>query len=91
MDLITNKGNFKALIICLGLIFFQEFSGINGILLYCHQIFSKTGSNFDVSFSAIIVASVQVLASACTPFVVDRLGRRLILLASALGMVVFLV
>jgi MFS family permease len=91
LDIVTNKGNVRALTICLGLIMFQEFSGINGILLYCHQIFSKTGSSFDSSISSILVASVQVLASACTPFVADRLGRRLILLASALGMVVFLV
>lgn len=86
MDLFKNKGNIKALIICAGLISFQQLSGINVILFYSQKIFSKTGSSLSPAISTILVGIVQVLASGATPLIVDRLGRKPILLVSAAGM-----
>lgn len=90
MDLFNNKGNFKALMICGGLISFQQLSGINVILFYSQKIFEKTGSSLEPAIATIMVGTVQVLASAVTPIVADRLGRRPILLVSAAGMAVCL-
>ncbi|XP_053683806.1 facilitated trehalose transporter Tret1 [Sabethes cyaneus] len=86
MDLFKSKGNVKALIICAGLISFQQLSGINVILFYSQMIFAKTGSSLEPAVSTILVGVVQVLASGATPLIVDRLGRKPILLASAGGM-----
>lgn len=86
MDLFKSKGNIKALIICAGLISFQQLSGINVILFYSQKIFAKTGSSMSPAISTILVGVVQVLASGATPLIVDRLGRKPILLASAAGM-----
>lgn len=86
MDLFKNKGNVKALIICAGLISFQQLSGINVILFYSQNIFTKTGSDMSPAISTILVGVVQVLASGATPLIVDRLGRKPILLVSAAGM-----
>ncbi|XP_059610133.1 facilitated trehalose transporter Tret1 [Phlebotomus argentipes] len=87
-DLVRNKGNFKALIICAGLISFQQLSGINVVLFYSQIIFAKTGSSLEPAIATIIVGIVQVVASGLTPFVVDRLGRKIILLFSGLGMAI---
>lgn len=86
MDLFKSKGNVKALIICAGLISFQQLSGINVILFYSQTIFAKTGSSMSPAISTILVGIVQVLASGATPLIVDRLGRKPILLVSAAGM-----
>lgn len=86
MDLFKNKGNIRALIICSGLISFQQLSGINVILFYTQTIFMKTGSSLAPEISTILVGIVQVLASGATPLIVDRLGRKIILLVSAAGM-----
>ncbi|GAB0096483.1 TRET1 [Sergentomyia squamirostris] len=87
-DLVANKGNLKALIICAGLISFQQLSGINVVLFYSQVIFQKTGSSLEPAIATIIVGIVQVIASGCTPLVVDRLGRKIILLVSGIGMAV---
>lgn len=86
MDLFNSKGNLKALIICAGLISFQQLSGINVILFYSQTIFAKTGSSLEPAISTILVGVVQVLASGATPLIADRLGRKPILLFSAAGM-----
>lgn len=86
MDIFKSKGTIKALIICSGLISFQQLSGINVILFYSQTIFAKTGSSLEPAVSTILVGVVQVLASGATPLIVDRLGRKPILLVSAGGM-----
>lgn len=91
VDLFINKGNLRALIISVGLICFQQLSGINAILFYTKTIFEKTGSSLDPALATILVSIVQVVASGCTPLIVDRLGRKLILLVSAAGMCLSLV
>uniref|UniRef100_A0A1Y9H2R2 Facilitated trehalose transporter Tret1 n=1 Tax=Anopheles dirus TaxID=7168 RepID=A0A1Y9H2R2_9DIPT len=90
LDLFRNSGNVKALIICAGLISFQQLSGINIILFYSQNIFASTGSSLSPAVSTILVGAVQVLASGATPLIVDRLGRKPILLTSAGGMCVSL-
>lgn len=69
---------------------FQQLSGINVVLFYSQSIFEKAGSSLDPSIATILVGIVQVLASGCTPLIVDRLGRKIILLVSAAGMAVCL-
>ncbi|XP_073963516.1 facilitated trehalose transporter Tret1 [Choristoneura fumiferana] len=78
-------GNFKAFYISCALVFFQQFCGINAVLFYMTNIFEAAGSDLDSSIATIIIGCVQVGASCVTPFVVDRLGRRLLLLISSCG------
>lgn len=85
-DLFSTRGNVKALIIGSGLVAFQQLSGINVILFYSTSIFQKTGSSMEPAVSTIVVGVVQVLASGCTPLIAARLGKKLILLVSAVGM-----
>ncbi|CAH0684158.1 unnamed protein product [Chilo suppressalis] len=77
--------NFKAFYISCALVFFQQFSGINAVLFYMTDIFQAAGSSLDSSIATIIIGAVQLVASCITPFVVDRLGRRILLLISSCG------
>nr|CAD7418598.1 unnamed protein product [Timema poppensis] len=90
-DLISTKATATALYLSVGLVSLQQLTGINAILFYCQTIFESSGSGLDSSVATIIVGTVMLLASTCTPFVVDSLGRRILLLFSAGGMAVSLV
>ncbi|KAJ9581438.1 hypothetical protein L9F63_023370 [Diploptera punctata] len=83
-DLIATRGNIKALYLSLGLVTFQQLSGINAVLFYSQDIFRASGSSISPAVATIIVGVVMFLASAVTPLVVDKLGRRLLLLVSAI-------
>lgn len=72
----------------MGILSFQQLSGINVVLFYSQSIFEKAGSSMEPAIATIFVGIVQVLASCCTPLVVDRLGRKIILLFSAAGMAI---
>lgn len=88
MDVFRSKANFKALIISSGLVSFQQLSGINAVLFFSTSIFSSAGGGLDPAISSILVGIVMVIASGITPLVVDRLGRKIILMFSAGGMAV---
>ncbi|CAH2059088.1 unnamed protein product, partial [Iphiclides podalirius] len=77
--------NFKGFYICCVLLAVQQFSGIGAVLFYMNTIFGAAGSELDPSIATIVVGAVQVLASMVTPLVVDRLGRRILLLISTSG------
>ncbi|XP_055907658.1 facilitated trehalose transporter Tret1-like [Eupeodes corollae] len=82
-DVVKNKGNRKALLICAGLISFQQLSGINVVLFNSQTIFIKANTGLDPAIATIIVGCVQVGSSGLTPLIADRLGRKIILLVSA--------
>lgn len=90
-DIFANKGNVRALIISAGLISFQQLSGINVVLFYSQSIFEKAGSSMEPAVATILVGVVMVVCSGLTPLIVDRLGRKIILLFSAAGMCICLV
>lgn len=95
LDVFKNRASIKALIISVGLIAFQQLSGINAILFYSTSIFIKAGGEYegalDPALSTILVGVVSLLAAGITPLIADRLGRKIILLFSAAGMAVSLV
>ncbi|XP_063834591.1 facilitated trehalose transporter Tret1-2 homolog [Ostrinia nubilalis] len=82
---IFRGSNFKAFYISCALVFFQQFSGINAVLFYMTDIFTAAGSTLEPAIATIIIGAVQLMASCITPFVVDRLGRRILLLISSCG------
>ncbi|XP_060822248.1 facilitated trehalose transporter Tret1-like [Bombus pascuorum] len=90
-DLFNVKANLKALIYTSLLVAFQQCSGINVVLFYMGSIFQAAHSALPDSISTLIVGSVQVVASMVTPVIVDRLGRRLLLITSGVGEIVSLI
>jgi SP family facilitated glucose transporter-like MFS transporter 8 len=86
LEAIRSRVVQKGLVIALGLMFFQQLSGVNSIIFYASDIFSKAGSTIDPNEAAIIVGAVQVVSVFFSTLVVDRLGRRILLLASIIVM-----
>ncbi|KAL8144069.1 hypothetical protein V2J09_017101 [Rumex salicifolius] len=73
------------LMIGIGLLMLQQLSGINGVLFYSSSIFKEAGveSSDAATFG---LGATQVVATMVTTWLVDRAGRRLLLIMSSAGM-----
>ncbi|KAJ8955984.1 hypothetical protein NQ318_006255, partial [Aromia moschata] len=72
----------RAIFICFSLMFFQQMSGVNAVIFYTGDIFESAGSTLISSTATIIVGVMQVVATLVSSIVVDKFGRKLLLLAS---------
>lgn len=81
-DVLTSPLAVKALVISTGLVSFQQLGGICVVLFYTETIFQAAGSTMPASLSAAIVGTVMVVMSFCLMPVMDRAGRRVLLLVS---------
>lgn len=76
----------KALFISLGLMFFQQMSGVNAVIFFTKGIFESANTGIDSGVATIIVGVMQVISVLVSSIIVDKAGRRLLLLPSALAM-----
>ncbi|XP_037933161.1 facilitated trehalose transporter Tret1 [Teleopsis dalmanni] len=82
MSALLRPTTLKALFISLGLMFFQQLCGINAVIFYSTDIFRDAQTGIDEQLSTILVGVMQVIATFVSVIVVDKLGRRILLLAS---------
>ena len=59
VQLFTKSIYLKPLGISMGLMFFQQFSGINQVLIYLQAIFLKAGSDMDPGLNGFLVTLIQ--------------------------------
>ncbi|XP_032310735.1 facilitated trehalose transporter Tret1-2 homolog isoform X2 [Drosophila ananassae] len=78
----------KALAISLGLMFFQQVCGINAVIFYSSRIFKEANTGIGEQWATILIGIMQVVATFVSTLVVDKLGRRILLLASGCAMAV---
>ncbi|XP_012531503.1 facilitated trehalose transporter Tret1 [Monomorium pharaonis] len=90
-DLIRNRAAKKALLASLGSMFFQQLSGINAVIFYTVTIFQASGSSMPADVASIIVAIVQMITTGVAALIVDRAGRKPLLIFSSSVMLVSLV
>jgi hypothetical protein len=91
-DIFSSKENLKALIISSGLLAFQQMSGISVVLYYSQSIFEKTtGNSLEPAVSTILLGLTLFFCASMSLLIIERLGRKQILLFSAAGMFVSLV
>lgn len=78
-----------ALIITVGIFFFQQFSGVNTIIYYSPIIFKMAGivSNTGSILPSIIIGVVNVMACGLSIALLDRVGRRKLYIIGISGMI----
>ncbi|KPK32429.1 MAG: hypothetical protein AMS24_04270 [Chlamydiae bacterium SM23_39] len=89
-EVFFKKENKKALFVGIGISVIQQITGINVVIYYAPKIF-KLVKSFDHSqaiFIAVILGIVQFVMTIFSLFLIDRVGRRKLLLFGSLGMAI---
>jgi sugar porter (SP) family MFS transporter len=77
----------RPLLIAIALGAFNQLSGINAILYYLNDIFSAAGfSRLSSSSLAVVVGTMNLISTGMAVAVMDRLGRRRLLIIGSIGM-----
>ncbi|PNF13665.1 hypothetical protein B7P43_G16775 [Cryptotermes secundus] len=84
-DLFMKRGNRRPLILILSLVMLQQFCGQLAIVSYTTQILQRSASSIDAHISVIISGGIQTVASVAMSSVVDRVGRKPLILSSTVG------
>ncbi|CAN7990247.1 unnamed protein product, partial [Ixodes hexagonus] len=74
---------YKPILLSLFLMFAQQFSGINAVMFYAVSIFQSAGTSIPPEDCMVIIGLVQVFATLAATMVMDKGGRRVLLLVSA--------
>lgn len=83
-DLFISKSNRKAVIVMTVLNIAQHFSGMTVILMNLHSILTAAGSVYVSSnVAGIIFSGIMLTAGIITVFMIDRIGRRVLLAFSS--------
>ncbi|XP_062158749.1 sugar transporter ERD6-like 6 [Alnus glutinosa] len=77
------------LMIGIGLLALQQLSGINGVLFYSSTIFQAAGVTSS-NVATFGVGAIQVIATGVSTWLMDKAGRRLLLIVSTSGMTISL-
>ncbi len=76
----------KPIVLAVLLAMFNQLSGINAILYYLNDIFAAAGfQGIASSWPPVIIAAANLLATVVALAVIDRFGRKKLLLVGALG------
>lgn len=79
----------KALLVALTIHICQQLTGINSVIFYSTSIFENSYGTETAVKITVIVAVVNLLSTMASLFLVDHLGRKVLLLTSEIGMTVF--
>lgn len=83
---VFSKRMKTVLIIGFGIAFFQQITGINAIFYYAPMIFEMAGGGKDAAFlQAIILGLTNVVMTIVAMFLIDRLGRKPLLIIGSIG------
>ncbi|KAL2513019.1 Sugar transporter ERD6-like 6 [Abeliophyllum distichum] len=77
------------LMIGIGLLALQQLTGTNGVIFYSAAIFESAGISSS-NIATVGVGAIQVIATAISTWLVDKTGRRLLLITSSSGMAISL-
>ncbi|KAK9453400.1 general substrate transporter [Dipodascopsis uninucleata] len=93
IDIVRNPSSRKRVFIGSAVMFFQQFIGCNAIIYYAPTIFGQLGLNSNtVSLLATgVYGIVNFLATLPAFFLIDRIGRRVLLMAGAIGTCISLI
>ena len=82
---------FKPIIFAVLLAFFNQMTGINAILYYAPRIFDMAGFSADLSYlQPIFIGGTNLFFTLLGMSIIDKVGRKKLLLSGAIGMFIFL-
>jgi len=85
------KKYVKPILYAVLLAMFNQLSGINAILYYAPRIFEMAGFSKSLAYlQPVFIGGANLLFTCLAMFVIDRFGRKKLLLIGSLGMVFFL-
>ncbi|KAG8248445.1 hypothetical protein J6590_040918 [Homalodisca vitripennis] len=90
MSLFATRGTTKAFILGIALVISLQTCGIMPILSFAVSIFEMCGTSLTPYHSSLIMGSMQVVFTCYSSFLVDRLGRKFLLVTSMMVMAVSL-
>ncbi|XP_031357647.1 facilitated trehalose transporter Tret1-like [Photinus pyralis] len=85
LNLFVVPSNRKALYVMMGTRGFQQLAGVSAITFYAYSIFDNVGDLVSPSVASIIYFTIQVVVCTCCSVIVDRTGRRPLLIISITG------
>lgn len=81
----------KPILFAVLLAFFNQMTGINAILYYAPRIFEMAGFNAELAYlQPIFIGGTNLLFTLVGMSIIDRFGRKKLLLTGAIGMFIFL-
>ncbi|KAJ5106608.1 hypothetical protein N7456_003283 [Penicillium angulare] len=87
-NIFRTKTNFKRVAIAGLIMFFQQWSGVDAIIYYASSIFQSLGvtSGTTSLLATGVVGIINVLATIPAILIIDKVGRKPLLLAGSIGM-----
>ena len=81
----------KVILLAVAIAAFNQLSGINAVLYYAPDIFKMAGASGDVALlQSIVVGLVNLIATMAALVVIDKFGRRRLMLVGSIGYLVSL-
>ena len=81
----------KPILLAIGIAAFNQLSGINAILYYLNDIFAAAGfSKVSADQQSVIIGATNLIFTMLALTVIDRVGRKRLLLVGAVGLVIAL-
>ena len=81
----------KVILLAFAIAAFNQLSGINAVLYYAPEIFRMTGASGNTAMlQSVVVGIVNLLATMAGLSIIDRVGRRKLMLAGSIGYLISL-
>ncbi|XP_053693508.1 facilitated trehalose transporter Tret1-like [Sabethes cyaneus] len=82
---LLSKPTLKGILICVIVMMFHPMSGSVPLITFTDRIFRDSGSDLPPSTCAMIVAAINLVGAYVSSVTVDKAGRKVLLITSALG------
>lgn len=79
---LDDKQNIHTLLLMLGIFTGYELCGVNGVMFYAAYIFKSADTGVDAKFGAIFIGIFSLFGCLVASVLVDRIGRRILLIVS---------
>ena len=90
-DRLINKANNKIILLAFLISFFNQLSGINFILYYAPEILEMAGfAKQESLFNSVFIGMTNIIFTFAGLMLIDRLGRRQLLIIGSLGYIISL-